>query len=201
MKVMMTIKEIEEEGADRKEKKRRSSYAEGFSPVDFKDAGVKKLMLLALTPISERHDNIATVLETLNIQGLEYGVSCDIKMVLMLLGKQGASAKHACPFCTACDPWVLPGEPNTIGSLWNDYQRFHADPATGGGGGDERRAKLYNNVVRRPLLTGDAGKLILGEVVLYPEHHVCTYLNIYISEQTKIYYMFIFRSLLASLPS
>ena len=35
MKVMMTIKEIEEEGADRKEKKRRSSYAEGFSPADF----------------------------------------------------------------------------------------------------------------------------------------------------------------------
>ena len=177
---MMSIKEIEEvEGAaaDRKEKKRRSSYAEGFAPLDFKDSGVKKLMLLALTPISERHDNIATILQALNIQGVEYGMSCDIKMVLMLLGKQSASSRHGCPFCTACDPWLLAGEPNTIGSLWNDYQRFHGDPATGGGGGDERKAKLYNNVTRRPLVTGDAGKLILGEVILFPEHHVSTYLH------------------------
>lgn len=189
---MMSLKEIEE-GPEKKEKKRRSSYAEGFSPLDFKDSGVKKLLLLALTPISERHDNIATILETLNIEGLEYGVSCDIKMVLMLLGKQSASCSHPCPFCTASDPWELEGEPITIGSLWRDYESFHADPATGGGGGDERRAKLFHNVVRRPLVTGDAEKSILGEVVFYPEHHVSKY--VFFSKQTKyIIFACFFRS-------
>ena len=42
----------------------------------------------------------------------------------------------------------------------------------GGGGGDEKLAKHFNNVVRKPLVTGPDDKLILGEVVYYPEHHV-----------------------------
>ena len=171
LKVMISLKEIEE-APEKKVKKRRSSYADGFAPLDFKNSGVKKLLLLALTPISERHDNLATILDCLGIKGLEYGVSCDLKMVLMLLGKQGASSTHACPFCTASDPWLAAGSPITIGSLWKDYERFHSDPEAGGGGGDEKLAKHFNNVVRKPLVTGPDDKLILGEVVYYPEHHV-----------------------------
>lgn len=174
----MTLKQLDDDCQEtRKEKKRRSSYAEGFAPLDFKDAGVKKLMLLGLTPISERHDNIAAILDCLGIKGLEYGVSCDLKMVLMLLGKQGASSRHSCPFCTSSDPWLAEGSPNTIGTLWDDYEKFLADPEVGGGGGDEKLAKHYNNVVRKPLVTGDRGKLILGEVVYYPEHHVRMYIS------------------------
>ena len=96
-------------------------------------------------------------------------------MCLLLLGKQGASSTHCCPFCTSSNPWLDEGETTTIRTLWRDYNNFLADPAEGGGGGVKERAKEFNNVVNPPLVTcqdGAEDKMILGEVVFFPEHHV-----------------------------
>ena len=170
----MTIKVLDEEQV-RVEKKRRSSY-DDYSPLQFKDSGVQKLLLLAVAPVTEKYDNLHHVMRVLELDGFEFGViSADLKMCLLLLGKQGASSTHCCPFCTSSNPWLDEGETTTIRTLWRDYNNFLADPAEGGGGGVKERAKEFNNVVNPPLVTcqdGAEDKMILGEVVFFPEHHV-----------------------------
>ena len=92
-------------------------------------------------------------------------------MILLLLGKQCATASHPCPYCDSATPWNEEGRLTTIGSLWQNYNDFMRR-GDGGGGGDEKKAKHYNNVVRPPLLRGPNEQLILGETVFFPELHV-----------------------------
>ena len=52
----------------------------------FKDAGVKKLIVLAMSPCKETHENVETLMRLMNITYLEFAYSTDIKMILLLLG-------------------------------------------------------------------------------------------------------------------
>ena len=166
VKIMMSIKEKDAEAP--KTKKKKSKYSEGFAPKDFQNSGVKKLILILLSPTTERHDNIASLLQLLQIQAIDFGYCCDLKMVLFLLGKQSASSKHCCPFCTGSSPWLGIFSPVTIGSLWRDYGAFQE------AGANLKHAMHFNNVVNRPLITGKDDQKILGDLVFFPEHHVFT---------------------------
>ena len=105
IKVMLTIKEKEE--AKNNAKKLR--YSEGFGGKNFKNSGVKKLLVLLVCHTVERHDNLTTLLSEINLEGLEFAFSMDLKMVLILCGKQAASCKHPCPYCTSSSPWKEKG--------------------------------------------------------------------------------------------
>ena len=120
-KVMLSLKASEQEIKVTPNKK--AKYCDGFSPNDFRLSGSKKLILLLVSPTTEHYDNLTTLLGLLNIDAIEFGFSCDLKMVLLLLGKQAASSKHCCPFCTGCSPWLSASSSNTIGSQWTDYTR------------------------------------------------------------------------------
>ena len=87
--------------------------------------------------------------------------------MLILCGKQCASSKHCCPFCTGSAPWVAKGRSNTIGSLWSDYSSYVK------GGSNLKQAMKYNNVVNPPLLTGKDECLVLS-IIYFPELHVLT---------------------------
>ena len=89
-------------------------------------------------------------------------------MILVLCGKQCASSKHSCPFCTGSSPWLGVYTANTIGSLWADYTAFVAR------GADIKKAMLSNNVTNPPLITGPNEKKILGDLFFFPELHVMT---------------------------
>ena len=169
VKIMMSIKPKTEEPVSKK----KCRYADGFAPQDFKLSGVKKLLLLLMSPTCERHDNISKLLELVGIEAIQFGFSCDIKMLLILLGKQGASSTHCCPFCVGSSPWVGTFDHVTIGSLWRNYHAYTAAVAAA----DPRKppkAKDYNNVVNRPLVIGPDDKKVLGGLVYFPEHHVFT---------------------------
>ena len=60
----------------------------------------------------------------LGIGAIDFGFCCDLKMVIVLLGKQCASSKHCCPFCTGSSPWLSSATSTIIGSLWKDYSSF-----------------------------------------------------------------------------
>ena len=169
VKIMMSIKHKEEGPVCRK----KSRYADGFAPKDFKLSGVKKLLLLLMSPTCERHDNISKLLELLGIEAIEFGFSCDVKMLLILLGKQGASCTHCCPFCDGRSPWVGTFNHVTIGSLWRDYHAY-TDAMAAADPRKPPKAMDYNNVVNRPLVIGPADKKILGDLVYFPEHHIFT---------------------------
>ena len=83
LKFMLGIKELDEKSEP---KGKKTKYEEGFAPKDFKMSGVKKLILLLVTPTTERYDNLAKLLALLHSEAIEAGYSCDIKMDLLLLG-------------------------------------------------------------------------------------------------------------------
>ena len=83
LKFMLGIKELDEKS---EAKGKKTKYEEGFAPKDFKMSGVKKLILLLVTPTTERYDNIAKLLALLHVEAIEAGYSCDLKMDLLLTG-------------------------------------------------------------------------------------------------------------------
>ena len=128
-------------------------------------SGTKKLILLLAAPTTEQYNSIASLLSLLNIQAIDVGYCCDLKMVLILLGKQAASSKFCCPFCVGCSLWLDSYTLITIGSLWADYQKFVE------AGSVVRNAMKFHNVIHPPLITGPDHQLLLGDTFLFPEHH------------------------------
>ena len=93
----------------------------------------------------------------------------DLKMVLILCGKQAASCKHPCPYCTSSSPWKEKGrfETLTLGMLKDFHKEFLKAC------GNDKKAQLYNNVVNKPLLKGEDSKKVIS-LVNFPELHVLT---------------------------
>ena len=83
-----------------------------------------------------------------------------------LFGKQPASSKFCCPFCVDCSPLLGSCPLSTIGSLWRDYTGYIE------AGSVKAKAMKFHNVVNPPLVTGPEDQLILGETILFPEHHI-----------------------------
>ena len=146
LKVMMSLKEssLGEESVSKK----KSKYSEGFAPNDFKLSSVKKLILLLVSPTTESHHNLSSLLGLLKLDAVEFGYCCDLKMILILLGKQSASSKYCCPFCTGSSPWLDTYTVITIGSLWSDYTAYIAS------GSKKSKAQQFHNVINPPLITG-----------------------------------------------
>ena len=145
----------------------KSKYKEGYCPGDFKFSGVKKLIVLFVSPTCERHDNLTTILEELGLEAVDFAFSADLKMVLILCGKQAASSKHCCPFCSGSAPWTGKYQSLTIGSLWANYNKYVAN------GSKLKSAMKFGNVVNVPLLTGPNDRWIL-DIFNFPELHVLT---------------------------
>ena len=144
VKVMMTIKEkviISEE------KGKKAKYSEGYCPKEFRLSGVKKLIVLFVSPTCERHDNISTILELLGLGAIDFVCSADLKMLHIICGKQAASCKHCCPFCDGSSPWLGKYQSLTIGNLWSNYNSFVANDS------NIKTAMKFGNTVNPPLLT------------------------------------------------
>ena len=64
------------------------------------------------------------MLDELQLDGIFYGFSADLKIYLCLIGKQTASCLHSCPYCEAKAPWEEPGLLLTLGSLLEWHQKY-----------------------------------------------------------------------------
>ena len=118
LKVMLTVKEKSELGKII-DKPARSCYSEGFSCNTFQHSSVKKTFVIAIVKATENYHAVCTLLYLLKLDNIEFGFSLDLKMVLIVCGKQAASSKFCCPYCSGCSPWTDEAEPATIGSLWS----------------------------------------------------------------------------------
>ena len=100
-------------------------------------------------------------------------------LVLILLGKDSGSCRHACPYCEDGAPWNTPSRLNTLGSLlsWHEvvqslkkrqlanFQLWVAD------GCRDSRSKNFQNMRHVPLIKGDPDMLILSHIAI-PELHL-----------------------------
>ena len=62
-------------------------------------------MIAACEQIPETYENFKTLLDELQLSGLSYMLSADLKAINLLLGLQGFSSTYCCPFCTKKKPW------------------------------------------------------------------------------------------------
>ena len=126
------------------------------------------MFVVGLIPdVQEIYPNVKAMLEELNLEGIEFGFSADLKIYLCLAGKQVASCTHSCVYCEGQAPWEETSTTLTVGSLFDWHQKFVDS------GANKRSAKNYQNVVNKPLLIGeDATKTI--EVLNPPQLHVMT---------------------------
>ena len=165
LKIMEIVKSAEVlTGQDKK----RSKYADGVCPRSSKLSSVKRMFVVGLIPdVQEIYPNVKTMLEELNLDGIEYGLSADIKIYLCLIGKQTASCLHSCPYCEGQAPFDEKSEALTIGSLFDWHEKFLER------GGNKKNAKYYQNVINKPLLTGDDSTKTI-EILNPPELHLMT---------------------------
>ena len=72
---------------------KRSKYSEGIGAKEAKMSSVKKVIMLALLPkVKETHENLRTLLTAVDLSGIPFTFSCDIKLDLM-----SASSKPPVP--------------------------------------------------------------------------------------------------------
>merc|ERR1711923_547410 len=113
---MITIKgpELEERSG------KRALYSDGVAPKQAKLSSVKKAMMLGFVPdVQENFFNVKTLIQKIDLTGLNVSFSVDIKMALYLIGKQSAGCKFNCIYCTCKAPWTEPGKLLTLGDLNN----------------------------------------------------------------------------------
>ena len=153
LKVGFTLQEVTEEGDDENNVQPGQKAVGGRNK---KDSGVKKLILLAVYPnVPECHENISNILSDLGIDAIDFGITADLKMMLILIGKPQGKPKFNCPFCNGTAPFSEPYDLYTLGDLYALHQAF-VDT-----GSPYLRQSNYQNIVNIPLLTGDPERLVL----------------------------------------
>ena len=150
--------------------RQRARHKDGIGSGDSKLSSVKKLLIIGAAPNTEESwGNLRKMMDMLEIDllGSSYGLSVDMKVQLMLCGKQSASCRHCCPYCECCAPFTCDCTLNTLGSLSTHYNNFLA------AGANEKDAKLFNNCTKPALLSGSSQLTIL-DILTFPELHVMT---------------------------
>ena len=147
--------------------RKRMKYSDGYCPAEALLGSVKKLFIIGAVEASETYHNLKAMMDQLEMEGVDCGFSADLKMYLILLGKQSASCTHSCPFCEGSSPWVRPSPHNTIGSLHSSYEEFINS------GANKKEASKFQNVVNKPLICGEDYTKI-EDIFNIPELHILT---------------------------
>ena len=109
------------------------------------------------------------VLDSLNLEGVEYMTQADLKLLMIMVGKSGGRPKFGCPFCSASVPYQSEGELYSLHDLMDLHSQFIES------GANPKTQKDFQNVVHPPLIVASPDQLILGTLAL-PELHLllCT---------------------------
>ena len=146
---------------------RRSTYVDGVAAKEAKLSSVKKVLMLGLVPdCQENYSNVRTLLQKIDLSGLDVSFSVDLKLALYLVGKQSGGCKHPCIYCTGEDPWKE-GKLLTLGDLNKLLQDFIA------AGEVTKDAMNHNNVVHENLLQPPfSDSTLLLDILNIPELHI-----------------------------
>ena len=124
---------------------------------DFKEDGVKKVVILAIGfEVKESYENMKTFMDELKIGFDEEATfAVDLKMLNIMLGLQGHSSKHPCPWCEGSQPWTTPAKLRTLGNIRENQKRYAKS------GLDRDHLMKFMNCEFPPLIEGPGKKLIL----------------------------------------
>ena len=99
---------------------------------DFKDGGVRKLLIIGIVQdIAETYGNAKIILNLLGIEKIDFVIATDYKLVNILLGLSSHSSKFRCPYCKVpfddfCNPRrkVCQSLLRTLGDIRNWHRKY-----------------------------------------------------------------------------
>lgn len=123
---------------------------------NFKNGGVKKLFIIAISPnLSEKYANISPIwTELLKLHELEHLVAGDLKIINIIIGTMAHSSKNPCSYCETPN-----GITRTKGSTKEHYKRKM-----------KMIGKNFASCVNAPLVSGTDADKILSLCPLPPLH-------------------------------
>ena len=124
----------------------------------FKYSAGMRLFLTSVVPETpENHHNQKQMLESIGMEGLEWGSTTDIKMALLLVGKSNGQLTFGCPFCNMRAPYT--DDSYDLYSL-GDLHELHT--AYCNSGSDRKKQAQFQNCVHPNLLAGELQDLIIN---------------------------------------
>lgn len=166
LKVNLSIQSTQYESTS---DRHRQKYEDGAASKQFLDTGVKKLFIIGSAKgVQENHENVSKLWTLVNINSAVEGatIAVDLKLVNIISGLMAHSSLYPCTWCIVrkdqlndCD------ELRTYGSATDNYLKWRNF------GGNPNTAKNYFNCVKKPIFTGEDGKIIL-DIVPPPELHL-----------------------------
>lgn len=133
----------------------------------FKDAGVKKLLVLAIAPkVQENFNNIKTIWTHLEINSYLGFIATDLKLANILVGIMAHSSSTPCTWCNISkDSLDSCGEPRTIGNCRENWRRWSDS------GAQQKNSRKYDSCIHSPIIeVSDDTKII--DVIPPPELHL-----------------------------
>ena len=131
-----------------------------------RNTGVNRTLILAHGEgWTENHQNLATIVQLLNLEEIEFCLSADLKLLNLFTGLSNHSGTHACLYCEGVMD-LKAGAPRSFSSLITR----HADFVTAGA--ILRDASKFANCVRPCLLTVPDPRVSVLSVIPIPELHV-----------------------------
>ena len=126
----------------------------------FKDSGVKKQLLIAISEgMPETYENIQNLLKLTQSNSIHFVLFCDMKVANIICGIQSHASKHPCCWCDADSSKLgLCGSLRIFGGIKKAHQEFIAH------GNDVKKAKQFGNVIHSPLLNFPDESLILDAI-------------------------------------
>ena len=100
LKVCLNLEEETHVQSENISKKQRFSYTRGAFSSQFKDSGVKKLLILAITEnVCENYNNLKLILDLVGIPDFDCVHAMDMKAANSFLGVGTASSTYPCTWC------------------------------------------------------------------------------------------------------
>ena len=121
--MMLVMQKPELEHANHTNK--RSKYSDGICAKTFKNSSVKKCFIIGLMRAQENYANIKTMLDEVDIHGVDSTITPDMKLDLLYEGRQTGASKCNCYLCSGRAPWIGDDEGIllSIGDLFRENDR------------------------------------------------------------------------------
>ncbi len=98
LKVCLNLDVVDSDNSPKK--KAKFAYKEGACASEFKDSGVKKIIILAIVEnVTESHGNLKIILDLLGIQNIDCVHAMDMKAANAFIGIGTASSTFPCTWC------------------------------------------------------------------------------------------------------
>ena len=187
LKVCLNLEEENSSHSENIAVKKRSSYSDGAFSSHFKDSGVKKLLILAITEdVFENYNNLELILNLVGIPDFDCVHAMDMKAANSFLGVGSASSTYPCSWCHLKkvdfnkDEYLYTGGTlRTLGSIRENAKAYRVAVSKHKG-----KAKLtsapYFNSEHPPICNKDDSTLVLD--VIPPME-----LHIYLGMINKLY--------------